>query len=405
MKVVRIMDRLNDGGPARQAIALSVGFEKEGWRAVLAAGDVEPHETGMESVAVAQGVRLVRIPGLGRRIHPVKDLRAFWRLWRLLRVERPDVVHTHKSKAGVLGRLAARLAGVPVVCHTFHGHVLDHYFSGGANRLFRRIEAVMARLTDRIIVLAPSQRRELLAWSIGREKQYEVIPSGVPLAHLDGNERHRGELREELGFEKGVRLIGIVGRLAPVKNHGDFLAAAGILSRERNGLRFLIVGDGESRAGLEAETRRRGLGAVVRFLGQRADLARVYADLDVVTLCSLNEGLPMALIEAMACGKPVVATDVGAVRDLLEDGRAGLVVPPRDPMALARGIASVLDDPDLSARLSARARDAGQKYHVDNLVRRTQSLYAALLASKKDGVLDDEGAKSRAARPNAAGLS
>lgn len=383
MKILRLMDRLNDGGPARQAIALSLGFEEMGCKALLATGDVEPHETGMENLARGQGVHIVKIPGLQRQIRPLQDLRAFFHIWRLVREERPDVVHTHKSKAGVLGRLAARLCGVPAVCHTFHGHVLDGYFSGGVNRLFRWIESVMARLTDRIIVLAPSQKKQLLDLSIGSAAQYCVIPSGVPLAHLEGHERHRGELKEELGLDPDTRLVGIIGRLAPVKNHEDFLAAAEQVAGGRKDVRFIVVGDGERRAALEREAARRGLlpGAVF-FLGQRSDLARIYADVDVVTLCSVNEGLPMALVEAMACGKPVVATDVGAVRDLLEDGRAGVIVPPRDPAALAGAILAVLNGTETTALLSRRAREAAHRYRVENLVAKTRALYASLLAGK-----------------------
>ena len=242
------------------------------------------------------------IPELARPIRP-PDLRAFLRILGLLRREHPTCF-THKSKAGALGRAAAALAGVPVVVHTYHGHVLHGYFKPLANRIFRMIESVLARVTDRIVVLTRSQRDELLGMGIGRPDQYCVIPSGVDLEPFLASESLRGKLRGELGIAEGVPIVGIVGRLVPIKRHEDFLAAAKRIIDNGTECRFLIVGDGERKQELEEISRKSGLAEKVLFLGNRPDMPVICADLDVAVLCSTNEGLPMALIEAMAAGKP-----------------------------------------------------------------------------------------------------
>ncbi len=380
--MVRLMDRLNVGGPARQAIELSARLAGPDWRTVLAYGRVEPHEEDLERCAQERGLVLEFIPELARPIRPLTDLRAFLRILGLLRREKPQVVHTHKSKAGALGRLAAVLAGVPVIVHTYHGHVLQGYFNPLVNRIFRFIEAFLARFTDRIVVLTKSQREELLAMGIGHPEQYAVIPSGVDLEPFLSADTLRGELRRELGISPTTPIIGIIGRLVPIKRHEDFLMAAKLIAGDAPECRFLVVGDGERRGELEDLAYRLRLQDKVLFLGSRTDMPRVCADLDMAVLSSTNEGLPMALIEAMAAGKPVVATRVGGVPDLITDGKNGILVEPERPEKLARAIQDLLDNPALAGKLGASGRDAARAYGADALARNTGELYRALLAQR-----------------------
>ncbi len=380
LRVVRLMDRLNVGGPARQAIELSARLGAPSWRTVLAYGTVEPHEESLENAAKERGLSLEYIPALARPLNPLADLRAFFAILGLLRRERPQVVHTHKSKAGALGRVAAAWAGTPVVIHTYHGHVLHGYFNPIANRIFRFIESLLARLTDRIVVLTKTQRDELLGLGIGRPEQYAVIPSGVDLEPFLRSESLRGKLRGELGIADAVPVVGIVGRLVPIKRHEDFLMAAKLIVGELPDCRFLIVGDGERKAELEDLSYRLRLQGRVHFLGSRADMPKINADLTVGVLCSTNEGLPMALIEAMAAGKPVVATKVGGVPDLVVNGETGLLVEPERPEKLARAILEVIQDPARAKKMGARGREAARAYGADALARNTGDLYRAVLA-------------------------
>jgi len=309
-------------------------------------------------------------------------MHALVALWRLMRRIRPQIVHTHTAKAGMLGRLAAAFARVPIVVHTYHGHVLSGYFGRVKTGLFRAIESSLALVTDRLVAVSDSVRDDLVARGVAPLRKMRVVPLGLELSQLAG-ELPRGRLRAEAGFDERAPLVGIVGRLVPVKDVPTFLAAARLVVEASPSVRFVVVGDGEERDRLERVARELGLAAVVRFLGWRRDLASVLGDLDLVVNCSRNEGTPVALIEALAAGRPVVATRVGGTPDLLEDGRYGLLVPPRDAAALAGAMVTVLREPEPA---HARARDGQRavlgKYSVERLLGDMDALYRELLSAK-----------------------
>jgi glycosyltransferase involved in cell wall biosynthesis len=295
-----------------------------------------------------------------------------------LRRFRPHVVHTHLAKAGTVGRLAAKLARVPAIVHTYHGHVFHGYFSPRKTALFLRIERLLARWTDRIVVLGEAQEREILGFGVGRPAQMVRIPLGLELEPFLRAEERRGELRAELGFGDEP-LVGIVARLVPIKAHELFLEAARRVHACCPDARFVIAGDGERRAELEALAAELGMGERTHFLGFRSDLARLYADLDAVVLCSRNEGLPVTLIEALAAARPVISTEVGAVRDLVEPGRTGLLVPSGDAAALAEGIVALLDDTAAAARMGEAGRaHVYPRLSIDRLERDIRGLYREL---------------------------
>jgi glycosyltransferase involved in cell wall biosynthesis len=293
------------------------------------------------------------------------------------------VVHTHTSKAGALGRIAATVCRVPVVVHTFHGHVFDAYFSPFKTRLVVAAERMLARGAHALVAVTPRVRRDVLARGIGADGKVVVVSLGLDLDPLLAAPARRGELRRELGVPPDAPLVGIVARLVPVKAHEVFLQAAKAIAPVRPDIVFLIVGDGDRRAELEGAARAAGLGSRVRFLGWRADLDRIHADLDVVVLTSKNEGSPIALIEAMAAARAVVSTRAGGVEDVVTDGETGVVVPVGDASAVARAILDLIEDPARAARLGVAARaSVVARFGSGRLVGDIDALYQRLLADR-----------------------
>lgn len=386
MKILRIMDRLNTGGPAIHAVLLTKHMNPGGsapqWTTVLVAGRVGENEGSMEWLAEREGVRFVSVPSLGRELHPLNDLFTFWRLFRLIRAERPEVVHTHKSKAGAVGRLAAWLCGVPVIVHTFHGHVLHGYFGETRSRVFRGIERVMAGLSDRVIAVSPKVKEDLIRHGVADEENIDVVYLGLDLKGFERSTRNAGGLRAELKLGGETPLIGLVARLVPIKNVPLFLDAAKLILAARADARFVVAGDGELKESLSALAARLGIADQVAFLGFRSDLERIYPDLDVLCLTSDNEGSPVSLIEGLASGCAAVSTDVGGAADVLEGGECGVLVPARDPGALSRAVLDLIGDPAKRAALGAAGRRSARRYSIERLVIDLDNLYKRLLAAK-----------------------
>lgn len=377
-RVLRVIARLNIGGPAIHATLLHDRLDRQRFQSTLVTGTEEANE-GNYLALHGRSADVEIIPDLGREIRPLNDLRTLSRLVALIRRVRPDIVHTHTAKAGAVGRAAAILAGVPVIVHTFHGHVLRGYFSPAKTAVYKGIESTLARRTDRLLAVTPRVRDELVALGVGRRDQYQVVPLGFDLAPLLRAEHRAGELRAELGVG-AAPLVTIVARLVPIKAHEVFLAAAAHVRAELPAARFLIVGDGELRAALERQVETLGLREVVRFLGWRADIDRLYADTDVAVLTSRNEGSPVALIEAMAAGRAVVSTEVGGVADVVEHGVTGWLAPMDDAAGIARHVLAVLRDPGAARAMGARGRlRVAEVYGADRLVADVEALYDSLL--------------------------
>ena len=382
IRVLRIIARLNVGGPAIHATLLTDRLNPARFTTTLLTGTEEQGEANyLELHGRTMPVQI--LADLGREIRPLHDLRTVWRLMQIIRRERPHIVHTHTAKAGALGRLAAILCGVPVVVHTYHGHVLRGYFSPAKTLVYRGIERVLAWRTDRLLSVTDRVGQELIALGVGRPSQYRTLRLGFDLAPLLVAERRRGELRRELGVGDAP-LVGIVARLVPIKAHEVFLAMAVRVRRTYPGATFLVVGDGELRASLEARAAQLGIADAVRFLGWRADIDTLYADIDVVALTSRNEGSPVALIEAMASGAPVVSTAVGGVADVVQDGVTGLLAPMDDDETLARHVVTLLGDREAGRRMGELGRaHVAATYGADRLVADIEALYEELLREKR----------------------
>ena len=409
MKIVRIIARLNVGGPAKHVVWLTEGLRNAGYVSVLVAGTVPAGEDDMGYFAEDSGVEPVLIPEMSREIS-TKDLLTVWKLYRLLCRERPDIVHTHTAKAGTVGRIAALLyrwctprafIGRKRRCkvvHTYHGHIFHSYYGPIKTVFFLWIERVLARLaTDRIVVISEQQRAEIHdKFRVGSNKQFAVIRLGLDIDQFAESSSRRFQLRDQLGIHPDEMLVGIVGRLTAVKNHELFLRAIsefkrGSPSRHGRRVRFIVIGGGALRGELEHLSENLGLASDVVFAGNRSDPENFYAALDIVALTSKNEGTPLTLIEAMANGRPVIATAVGGVVDLLgnpeppcqtmsyEVCQRGLSTSVDNPKAFALGLARLLGDEALRRALGESGRlFVEQNYSKQRLLDDVNNLYQEL---------------------------
>ncbi len=414
IKIVRIFSRLNIGGPAVHTILLTARLNHGRFKTCLVKGSESPHEGDMLYFAEEKRINPVVIPEMGRNLSFWGDIRALWKIFRLVLKEKPRIIHTHTAKAGVLGRVAGTCYKIAcklsnnilckggnchsvVLVHTFHGHVFHGYFHPIKTKIFLCIEKILACLTDKIITVSEQQRKEILGFGIGTPKKVIAIPLGLELDRFLAVDRFKGALRKELGISRETKLVGIIARLVPIKNHSLFIDAAAELKKTQAWhLKFLVVGDGELRKSLEEYARQRGFLDDMLFLGFRKDLERIYADLDIIALTSLNEGSPVALIEAMAAGRPVIATDVGGVRDLFSAERSGvswdpaldlfdegLLIPPKDSHAFARGLAFLLKHDELRMKMGRKGRQkVWPHFDISRLVDDMGLLYETLIEKK-----------------------
>lgn len=337
----------------------------------LIAGRAGEREGDLRDLRPSQGPDVVSVETLQREISPVADLRALFTLVRLFRRLRPDVVHTHLAKAGALGRLAARLTGVHAVVHTYHGNVFTGYFGPRASRVVMALERLLASISTRVIAISETQRADLVARRIARAPRLVTIPIGIDLDPFMTAEP--GALRRELGLPAGAPLVGCVTRLVPIKGVDVLLRAAARL----DGTHVVVVGDGPLEAELKGLAASLGVAPRVTFLGLRPDVAAIYADLDVVVLPSRNEGTPLAVIEALASARAVVASRVGGIPDVVGD--AGVLVPPDDVDALAAALAALLAGPERRRELGRMARERVQgRYDISLHVARMSELYRGL---------------------------
>ncbi len=378
MRILRIIARLNVGGPAIHVTLLTQKLGAPNYESILVCGSIEEGEGDMAYYAEQHGVQPVIIPELGRALNPMRDLLTTWKVYRRIRQHKPDIVHTHTAKAGFVGRVAAWLARTPVIVHTFHGHVFHGYFSWPKTRFFILLERLTARMSDTVITLTEGLRRELAdVYRVTRKSRITVLPLGLDLEAFAQTPRKLGAFRQAWGIPADAPLVGIVGRLVPVKNHTLFLKAASRV--QLPDARFAIIGDGETRAEIEAQVDTLDLRDRVVFTGWQRDLAQVYSDLDVLVISSLNEGTPVSVIEALAAGCPVVATAVGGLPDLLDQGELGRLVMPGDADALAQAISETLERPPDGTHAQVLMLD---RYGIDRLVRDLDSLYRGLLTKK-----------------------
>lgn len=382
-RVLHIITRLWRGGAPNTTLDLVRGLEGDGFRQTLVTGLAEEPAWDLLGTSATSGVRVLPLPTLTRELRPVSDLRALLALVQLLRREKPDLVHVHTSKAGFLGRLAARFGGLRPVVYSPHGSILAGYFSPRTTRLFVWLDAMAARFTDRIVCCTSKEIGEYLAAGIGRAGQYVVIPNGLDAEVYALLAAPPALTRAALGIPSEARPALCIGRLVAVKGQTFLLRAwPSVLKGEPRAL-LLLAGEGPDEQPLRAQAAALGLGGSVKFLGFREDIPSLLACAEALVLPSLNEGFGMVLVEAMAMGKPVVASAVGGVPELVLDGRTGLLVPPADPEALATAIRRLLEDPGAARQMGEAGRERARKaFSREAFLKGHRDLYGELLGQK-----------------------
>ncbi len=386
VKILRVIARLNMGGPALHVAYLTEGLTKRGYDTTLVSGSLARGEDSMAFVADARGVEVVRIDELGREISPLRDLLATIRLAKLIRKERPQILHTHTAKAGTVGRVAALLAGSrkpPIIVHTFHGHVLRGYFGPLRSLFFRLLERRLAAGTTALIAVSPQVRDDLVALGVAPRERFVVIRLGIELdERIAPDQNGRGESRRYLGIPGDRFAVGWIGRMTAVKRTDDVLVAFKRLRDSGVDAVLCMVGDGPDRLQLEQRAHELGVARDTLFLGYQEDVAQFYAAFDALVLPSGNEGTPVSVIEALAAELPVVATRVGGVPDVVRDGEDGFLVEAGATDDLADRLAQLAGDPALRARMGKQGRERVlPRYAVERLVEDIDELYQSLLSA------------------------
>jgi glycosyltransferase involved in cell wall biosynthesis len=391
IRILRVIGRLNVGGPALHVAYLSAGLAKRGYETTLVAGSVARGEDSMTFVAESLGVPVVRLGEMRRDISPLRDSVALARLVRLIRETRPHILHTHMAKAGAVGRLAALASGSarpPVVLHTFHGHVLRHYFDPARTTAFRMLERWLARSTTALVAVSPQVRDELVELGVAPQKRFAVVRLGIDLAERIGADDLRVEQRRLLGIAPDRFVVGWIGRMTEVKRTDRVLLAFRQLRDTGVAACLCLVGDGPDRPAIERRAHELGIMRDTLFLGFQQDVAPFYAVFDALLLPSVSEGTPVSAIEALAAGRPVVATRVGGVPDVVRDGQDGLLVEPEAIDDLSDGLARLARDPALRERLGSAGRErVVRRYGVERLVDEMDLLYRSLLEASPSSSL------------------
>jgi glycosyltransferase involved in cell wall biosynthesis len=389
VRLVRIITRLNVGGPAIQAVGLAARLRARDYETLLLHGRLSPGEGDMSYLLDVESVDATFCPLLGREVTPLRDFRALWGIYRELCRFQPRIVHTHTAKAGALGRLAALLYNrtrgrrAPArLVHTYHGHVFEGYFTPRSTSIFLAIERWLARRTNVIVAIAPVIARDIVGkYRVGSAAQVRLIHLGFDLSRFSSiADAARPAARVRLRLPRHGPVITTVGRLTDIKDHDLFIEMARRLSSVLPGAVFIIAGDGERRSTLERAAAAAGIENRVRFLGWRRDLEDLYAATDLFVLTSRNEGTPVALIEAMAAGVPGVSTDVGGVRDVITSPDIGVLVPPGDARSLVQAVQALWDGGEAARRqMGQRARQAVvARFSLDRLVADIDALYRQL---------------------------
>ena len=378
--------RLNMGGPALHVSYLTKGLDQRGYETTLVAGKLSRGEDSMSYVADELGLDVVPLAAMHREVSPVYDPVAVTRLVGEIRRVRPHILHTHTAKAGAVGRAAALLAGdarPPVIVHTYHGHVLRGYFDPVRTQFFRETERALARHTNRLIAVGPEVRDDLVELGVAPAEKFSVIRLGIDLESRVLTIDRRAEFRHLFGIPEERFVVGWIGRMTAIKRVPDILAAFKALRERGVDATLCLVGDGPDRDAIEQRAYELGIVRDVLFVGYQRDVAPYYAFFDAFLLPSANEGTPVVAIEALAAERPVVATRVGGVPDVVDDGEDGFLVDVGDIQALAERLEQLARDPGLRARMGKVGRErVVPRYRVERLVDDVDTLYRELLTEQ-----------------------
>ena len=398
-KVLRILNRLIIGGPLLNAAYLTRYMPHE-FETLLVVGEKEDHEHDAGFITDQLGIKPLYIPEMGRSVNFQKDYKAYRRLKEIIKEFKPDIVHTHAAKPGAVGRFAAKNMKVPVIIHTYHGHVFHSYFSKLKTRVIINTERWLAKRTDAIVAISHQQLKELTVdFKIASEEKFRIIPLGLDLEKFQqdsGNKRKK--FREEFGINNEELVITITGRLVPVKNHNLFLEGIDfVLKNSNRKIKAVIVGDGETRKDLEEKANQLGIKFTTEkesihphpliFTSWRSDVDNINAGSDIITMTSLNEGTPVSLIEAQAANKPIVSTRVGGIGDIVVEGTTALLSDLDDKPAFYNNLLRLVENDGLRIKLGKNSSDFVMKqFSYQRLVKDMSVLYYELLNKKSNNV-------------------
>ncbi|HEX6303462.1 MAG TPA: glycosyltransferase family 4 protein [Anaerolineales bacterium] len=379
--VLHAITRLIVGGAQENTLYTAALLDKSRFRVEVISGPQTGSEGGLIEEVRQRGVALTILPELVRQVSPVNDLRALVKLTRRMKARGYTIVHTHSSKAGVIGRLAARLAHVPIIVHSVHGWSFHQHMPAWKKQMYIFLERLAASFTDAIIVVAGADIDKGLRAGIGRQDQYHLIRSAIPLEAFDPGKADRQAARRKLGIAPDALVLGNVGRFSPQKNPLDWVRVASRVARESPECCFLLVGDGPLRGEVEALITAEGLSQRTILTGLRRDVPDMLAAMDVFLLTSLWEGLPRVIPQAMAMGVPVVANRADGTAEAIEDGVSGYLCQPGDLDCLAAGCLELLHSPKRRRSMGACGRAyALRDFDLNTMVSQIADLYEGLLA-------------------------
>ncbi len=377
-KVCHIITKLELGGAQQNTLYTISHLDGKGFEPILICGTGGVLD---EEARKLDDIRIYFIPSLVRSIHPLNDLRALLALRSILRRENPEIVHTHSSKAGILGRWSAFLCGVPVILHTIHGFGFHSEQPALKQRLFIMLEKITSKITTRFIAVSKENIGTGRTYGIIREGQAELIRSGIKLKDFSSATEEDGyEFRRKEGIPPGAPLVGMVGCFKPQKAPVDFVRIAAAVHLQVPDVYFIAAGDGELRKEVENEIRKHSLKERVLLLGWRRDIPALMRAIDLLVLPSLWEGLPRVIPEAIASGKPVVATAIDGAKDIIKDGENGFLVEPHDIETFSSRIIFLLKEKSFAEKLSRDARSVLPEFDIDKMVKMQEQLYRKLLA-------------------------
>ncbi len=382
IRVAHVITRLCKGGAQENTFHTVRLANRDRFEVDLISGPTHGKEGSLEPEIVEAGIAIHREPALVRPIAPISDILATRRLTRTFRERAYDIVHTHTSKAGYIGRVAAKRANIPIIVHTPHGNIFHGYFPLGLTRFFVHLERRAARWTDRLIELTERGIDESLEQGIGQRAQYRSIFSGIDLQPYAAARAARDATRHSLGVEPGDILVGAVGRLEPVKGFTYFIAAARKVAERVPNVRFIVAGQGSLEDDLRNQAN--GLGDRFQFLGLRNDIPELMAAMDMLVVPSLNEGMGRVILEAAAAATPAVASDVGGIPEVIADSETGLLVPAQSPEALAEAVEQLAAEPERLVRMGEAAQKAvDPAFGIEKMVMRIEALYEELIKEKQ----------------------
>ena len=380
VKIIRIQSRICIGGPAIHTELLSLQLVPKGYETLLVGGAVDASEKNAADKIRQRGIHLQLIAAMGRNLSLINDVRSGWQLYRLFRREKPQIVHTHTAKAGAVGRVAAWLARVPIIVHTFHGHIFHHYFGPKKTRFFILLERLLAKISDHIIVISQRQYEDIVNhYHVSPPEKTSIIPLGFDLTAFFSIQKKQIH-RKKLGLKNSDFLAAIIGRMVPIKNIQMALDVVIELKRQHFPFHLCLVGDGNLRDSLEKYAQEHAITAQVHFMGWQENMPEIYSGIDLLLLTSNNEGTPVTIIEAQACQVPVIATAVGGVPDIIIPEKTGWLVPAGATAAMTERILQIAAHPDACREITTAARKAvASRFHYTRLIQKIDELYRNLL--------------------------